>query len=178
LIGPPIVLLLLLTLIANRFLVGYVYSRASVGQTGGLLHLWVLKRFGTLLALQPLLLGLVLLSHRMWGLGGVLVGTAVLVVVLVEAYTTHRMKRPGAKSLSPIARDSIDRFTSAGRPRSRSPKDEEGTSLVSSVPRPARRPRTSIASVLDMMSLTLAVMPSSTRQRGPIPLRKFTSQVQ
>ena len=82
LVAPAAALLLLLTLIgaclmsglllqwrrpnfvilaaAHRFLVGYVYGRTR-SQTGGLLQMWLIQRFGTLLAFQPLVLGLILL---------------------------------------------------------------------------------------------------------------------
>ncbi|KAG8960047.1 hypothetical protein FRC03_007124 [Tulasnella sp. 419] len=170
LIGPPIVLLLILTLVAHRFLVGYVYGRTGVGQTGGLLQLWILRRLGTLLALQPFVLGIILLSRELWGLAGILLGAAFLIVVFMEAYTWYRMRLPGRNSLSPIARDSLENLARATSLRSRSPSKEEGLSLVSSRLTHSRRPRSSMASILDMMSLTLAVMPSTSRTRGPVPL--------
>lgn len=164
-----------LTLIAHRYLISYVYGRTDTGQTGGLLYIWVIRRFATMLCLQPLLLGLIFLTKQLWVLGGVLVGCAVLIVIVVEAYCEWKTRVPKVNSLSPITRDSLDSFRRAqreGLPGAR----EDDMSLLSS--HGARspgdgEPRGSIASVLDMMSLTLAVMPSTSRGRGPIPLREY-----
>lgn len=174
LIGPPIVLLLILSLVAHRYLIGYVYARAGVGQTGGLLHIWLLRRFGTLVALQPLLFGLVILSRRQWALGGILLGTAFAIVVAVEAYAYHKTRLAPRRKLAATTRDALNRFQETARRRAarpRSAKEEEITSNSSAPTQ--RRPRTSMASILDMISLTLAVMPSSTRRRGPVPLGMF-----
>ncbi|KII94048.1 hypothetical protein PLICRDRAFT_101453 [Plicaturopsis crispa FD-325 SS-3] len=174
LIGPPVVVLLFLTLIAHRYLVGYVYGRTH-SQTGGLLQIWLLQRFGTLLALQPLLLGLIFLSRRLWIEGGILAGVAFAVVVFVEGYCNHKTSLPGRRSLSHVTQDSLMTFTEAACPETRSFIDEERTSLVTSSQGPSGRVRRgSMASVLEMMSLTLAVMPSPSQVRGPVPLRTET----
>ncbi|KAJ3557112.1 hypothetical protein NM688_g1642 [Phlebia brevispora] len=90
LVAPAAVLAVLLTLIeaAHRFLIGYVYGRTQ-SQTGGLLWIWLMKRLGTILAFQPLLLGLILLTRRLWIEGGVLCGAASFVFVFVEFYWTR-----------------------------------------------------------------------------------------
>ncbi|KAJ3499739.1 hypothetical protein NLJ89_g10066 [Agrocybe chaxingu] len=163
LIAPAVVLLLLLTLIAHRFLVGYVYARTH-SQTGGLLQLWLLRRFGTLLSFQPILLGLIFLSREFWIEGGILTGTGVFVILFVEAYTTWKTRLPGRNSLSPITRNSLDRFASGADRYLHNETDTLGSSI------PGTRPRGSMASVLEMMSLTLAVMPSSSTYKGPVPL--------
>jgi len=167
-----VVVLLLLTLVAQRYLVGYVYGRVNVGQTGGLMQIWVLHRFATLVALQPLLLGLILLSRRLWGLGAVLLGTAFGIIVAVEIYANHKTKLPSRSKLSPVTKDALERFQNTAQPRTRfrRSKEEEGNGTTITSSPSTRRPRTSIASVLDMISLTLAVMPSTTRRRGPVPL--------
>ncbi|KAI0066505.1 hypothetical protein BV25DRAFT_1820469 [Artomyces pyxidatus] len=171
LVGPAVTLLLFLTLIAHRYLVGYVYGRTR-SQTGGLLQLWLLKRFGTLLAFQPLLLGLILLSRRLWPEGGVLVGSAAFIVVFVESFCAWKLRRPGRKSLSPITASAVDTFAKAAKPGGVI-VDEERDSLVPSSGRAART-RGSLASVLDMMSVTLAVTPSPYQLRGPVPLQTET----
>ncbi|TCD68080.1 hypothetical protein EIP91_011533 [Steccherinum ochraceum] len=171
LLGPAVVLLLLLTLIAHRFLIGYVYGRTH-SQTGGILQLWILKRIGTVLALQPLVLGLILLSRQFWIEGGILCGAALFVVVFVESYCRWKTHLPGRRSLSPLTRDSLDTFLRAARPTVPRDIDEENTSLVSSARN--TRARGSFASVLEMMSLTLAVMPSPSQARGPVPLETET----
>lgn len=156
--------------LAHRFLIGYVYGRTH-SQTGGVLQIWILKRFGTILAFQPLILGLVLLSRELWIEGGVLCGAALFVVVFVESYCAWKTRIPGRRSLSPVTKDALTTFTRAARPSTPRDIDEESTSLVSSTRN--TRARGSFASVLEMMSLTLAVMPSPSQARGPVPLGKL-----
>ncbi|KAF9556409.1 hypothetical protein CPC08DRAFT_778388 [Agrocybe pediades] len=163
LIGPAVVLLVLLTLIAHRFLIGYVYARTH-SQTGGLLQIWLLRRFGTLLSFQPILLGLIVLTLRFWIEGGILIGCGVFVILFVESYAHWKTTLPGRKSLSPITRNSLDTFeTTADKYISEETDTANGSSL------PGTRTRGSMASVLEMMSITLAVMPSS--HKGAVPLQ-------
>lgn len=159
---------------AHRFIIGYVYGRTQ-SQTGGLLHIWIHKRLGTLLALQPLLLGLIILTRRLWIEGGILCGTAFFVVVIVEGYCSWKTRMPGRKSLTPVTNDALDTFMSAAQPTQQRDLEEESTSLVSSA-RNTTRLRGSFASVLEMMSLTLAVGPSPSEIRGPVPLGKDLSR--
>ncbi|KAL1737393.1 hypothetical protein EV714DRAFT_278873 [Schizophyllum commune] len=172
LIAPAVTLLLLLTLVAHRFLVGYVYGRTH-SQTGGLLQIWLLRRFGTVVAFQPILLGLIYLSRELWIEGGILCGVGGAVMLFMEGYATWKTRLPGRKSLSHVTQDSLDRFVEIARPKGRRNVDEESTSLVSGS-RLGQRTRGSLASVLEMMSLTLAVMPSSAEVRGPVPLKTET----
>ncbi|KAJ3936119.1 MAG: hypothetical protein NXY57DRAFT_886512 [Lentinula lateritia] len=169
LIGPAVVVLLFLTLIAHRFLIGYVYAR-TLAQTGGLLQLWLLRRFATLLAFQPILMGLIFLSRRFWIEGGILVGTGCAVILFVETFAIWKTRTPGRRSLSPITNDSLDTFRSAARASKRTSVDEASTGTGA----PGGRTRGSMASVLEMMSLTLAVMPSSSLTRSPVPLQTET----
>lgn len=186
LLGPAVVLLLLLNLIgkarlllgfilhthcsvAHRFLIGYVYGRTH-SQTGGVLQIWIMQRLGTILAFQPLILGLILLSREFWIEGGILCGAALFVVVFVESYCGWKTRLPSRRSLNPMTRDSLNTFMRAARPTAPREIDEESTSLVSSTRN--TRARGSFASVLEMMSLTLAVMPPQAQARGPIPLGK------
>ncbi|KAJ7091404.1 hypothetical protein B0H15DRAFT_234366 [Mycena belliarum] len=173
LIAPAVVVLLLLTLVAHRFLVGYVYARTH-SQTGGLLQIWLLRRFGTLLSFQPILLGLIFLSRKFWIEGGVCVGTGLFVIVFVEVYVSVRTRLPGRRSLSPIARDSLDSFAAHAASTRRRTVDDETASLVSSARRPGHRPRGSMASVLEMMSVTLAVMPPRRPEQVSLPLKTET----
>jgi calcium permeable stress-gated cation channel len=134
----------------------------------------LLRRLGTLLAFQPILLGLILLSRRLWVLGGVLAGVGCAVIVFVEAFAYRRTKLPGRASLSNVTQDSLDTFIAAARSRNHRNIEEEGASLVESTPGvPRARTRGSMASVLEMMSVTLAVTPSPTPSRGPVPLGVF-----
>jgi hypothetical protein len=125
-----------------------------------------------MLCLQPLLLGLILLSRRMWILGGVLAGSALLIVLVVEIYCTWKTREPSVKSLSPVTRESLQMFARAQRRGLPGTREEDGSILSPGAqsPRSDGIMRGSIASVLDMMSLTLAVMPSASRGRGPLPL--------
>lgn len=176
LLGPPLAVLVLLTLVAHRYLVGYVYGRTDRGQSGGLLQLWILRRFGTMLALQPFLLGLILLAFHEWALAGTLLGAATIVALVVEIYTWRKMRRPGVKSLSDASRDSLDDFTREIKSHHHGEKEkalpaaptEEGTS-----PRATRRTLASMASVLDMITRTLALPQAATRPKGPVPLRAY-----
>ena len=129
--------------------------------------MWLLRRFGTLLSFQPILLGLIFMTLKFWIEGGVLIGSGVIVIVFVETYTNWKTRLPGRKYLSPITQDSLDTFASGA---DRYFNNETDTSNGSSIP--GVRTRGSMASVLEMMSLTLAVMPSSSTYKGAVPLRE------
>lgn len=176
LIGPAVLILVLLTLIAHRFLIGYVYGRTDSGQTGGLLQLWIIRRFATLLSLQPLVLALILLSRQYWILGGIMAGIAVAIVVLVEWFCIRTLRKPGVDSLSPVTREALTAFAQSARPQTRNGGSSEKLSVTSTSERKGkgrRHENGSISSVLDMMSITLAVMPGSSRTRPPVPLREY-----
>jgi hypothetical protein len=115
-------------------------------------------------------LGLILLSRRLWPEAGALLGVSVAVALFVELFCSLKMREPGVRSLNPVTRNSLDTFRTAARPTRRRNVDEESVSLVSSDKN--RRSRGSMASVLEMMSITLAVIPSSSQTRGPVPLRE------
>lgn len=151
-----------------------MYGRTH-SQTGGILQIWLLKRLGTILAFQPLVLGLIFLSRRLWIQGGVLCGVALFVAVFVEIYCTWKTRMPGRSSLSKITIDSLETFARSAKPSSSPDSDEESTSLVSSGRN--TRARGSFASILEMMSLTLAVSPSSSHARGPVPLGECVIRV-
>jgi glucan phosphoethanolaminetransferase (alkaline phosphatase superfamily) len=184
LIGPPVVLLLFLTLIgtthasrsapnlteviAHRFLIGYVYGRTR-SQTGGLLQIWLLKRLALLIALQPILLGLILLSRQLWPEGGTLLAAGIVTIIFAEVYTRIKERQPGRGALSPVSRHAIESFRKAAQPVHPTVLDEESPSIVSSGR--AARTRGSFASVLEMMSTTLAVVPTQYQQHGPVPIR-------
>ena len=154
---------------AHRFLIGYVYGRTH-SSTGGLLQIWLLHRLATVLAFQPFVMGLIFLTRRIWVEGGILVGAAVLVIVITEAFCHWRTRLPGRSSLSPITQDSLKTFEESAKPGIGRDVDEESTSLVSSARN--TRARGSFASVLEMMSL-LAVTPSPSETRGPVPLGQW-----
>jgi calcium permeable stress-gated cation channel len=131
----------------------------------------MLRRFGTLLAFQPILLGLIFLTRHIWIEGGVTIGTGVVVILFVEAYTTWKMRLPGRRSLSSSTKESLDMFDDVAKyPQQAVPAVEESNNSSTGA-QSGHRARGSMASVLDMMSQTLAVTPSHSQ--GPVPLRKF-----
>ncbi|KAI9511899.1 hypothetical protein F5148DRAFT_974431 [Russula earlei] len=166
LMGPPVALLVFLTLLAHRFLVCYVYGRTR-SQTGGLLQIWLLKRIASLIALKPISLGLILLSRRLWPEGVALISAGVVTLFFVEFYA-RVSERPGWGTLSPVTLHSLESFRRAAQPNHPTVLDEESASIVSSGR--AARTRGSFASVLEMMSTTLAVVPSHYQLHGPVPL--------
>ncbi|KAG1749760.1 uncharacterized protein EDB91DRAFT_1046857 [Suillus paluster] len=170
LIGPAVVILLLLTLVAHRYLTGYVYAR-TLSETGGLFQIWLLKRLGTLLALQPLLLGSILLSWRFYIEGGVLLGIAIVVAGIVEVHTMHKTRLASLQTLPESTQESLRVFRRALEPNGLTDTDDENHSMITTR---GNRTRGSMASVLEMMSLTLAVMPSASSHRGPLPLQTET----
>jgi hypothetical protein len=149
-----------------------VYGRTR-SQTGGLLQIWLLKRIASLLALQPILLGLILFSRRLWPEGCALVGTGGLTIFFVEVYSRIKERQPGWAALSPVSQHALQSFRKAARPSNPAVLEEESTSIVSSGR--ATRTRGSFASVLEMMSTTLAVVPSQYQRHGPVPLRSSSS---
>ncbi|KAH7886005.1 hypothetical protein F5I97DRAFT_1876997 [Phlebopus sp. FC_14] len=167
LIGPAVAILLFMSLIAHRFLIGYVHVR-TLPQTGALMQIWLLERFGSILALQPLLLGLLLLSRQLWIEGGVLVGLSLLLLVGFELYTAAETRKQGLRTLQSNTRESLEAFSRGAKPSAQVDIGDESTSHLSS--NRAARTRGSMASVLEMMSLTLAVVPPASRNRGPLPL--------
>ena len=149
---------------------GYVYGRTE-SQTGGLLQIWLLKRFATVVSLQPILLGLILLSRRLFVEGGISTGVGVVSILAIEIYAHYKTKQPGKNSLSSATLRALDIFEEQTTEKNTTTaKDIDGSSLGTSAMR--MRSRGSMASVLDMMSLTLAVMPSS-HSRGAVPIGKL-----
>ena len=145
-----------------------MYGRTR-SQTGGLLQIWLLKRLASLIALQPILLGLILLSRRLWPEGGSLVGVGLVTIIFVEVYARLKERRSGRAALSPVSQHALESFRKAAQPAHPTVLDEESTSLVSSGR--VARTRGSYASVLEMMSTTLAVVPTQYQQHGPVPIR-------
>ncbi|KAK2461512.1 hypothetical protein APHAL10511_005975 [Amanita phalloides] len=168
-IGPVAAILLFLTLIAHRYLVGYVYARTH-SQTGGLLQLWLVKRLGTILSMQPILLGLIFLTRKLWIEGCALLGVAVIVVLFVEVYTSRKTRIKRRNVLSPIVQDSLNRFQETATDTGRTYLD--GRETTGDTSGQGTRIRESMASVLDMMSITLAVSPAQFK--GVVPLRTET----
>ncbi|KAF9519867.1 hypothetical protein BS47DRAFT_1357887 [Hydnum rufescens UP504] len=162
LIGPPLVLLLFLTLMVHRYLVGYSPFRSLAAP---LAHSAVC----TLVTLQPFLLGLILLAHRLWALGSLLLCVAVFGLVAVELYAETQTREPDVDSLSLRAWESLDKFVS-----------QVMTGEADLVPYPVQfvaeqqGTRSSMASMLEMIAASLAVGPSASLQSKPVPFPKET----
>lgn len=147
-----------------------MYGRTR-SQTGGLLQIWLLKRLASLIALQPILLGLILLTRKIWPEGSALIAVGVVIIIFVSLYTRIKERQPGRGALSPVALHALESFRKAAQPGRPTLLDEESTSVVSSGR--GARTRGSFASVLEMMTTTLAVMPTQYQQHGPVPIRTF-----
>lgn len=113
------------------------------------------------------------MTRRLFAEGGILVGIGVFSIILVEAFAHWKTRLPGRKSLSTVTVAALDKFQEkAGQDVIIQGSETEGASLVASAPRTRSR-RGSMASVLDMMSFTLAVMPTPHQSRGAVPLGEF-----
>jgi len=108
--GPPVVLLVFLTLVGNlrhflflsesdqRFqpsISSLVMCTARPTRRPDLLQIWLLKRFASPIALQPILLDPILFSRRLWPEGGALVDTGAII-----RYTRIKERRPGQAVLT------------------------------------------------------------------------------
>jgi len=114
-----------------------------------------------------LILDLIFLTRNLWEEAGVLLLTSIIVFMFVEIFCWGKTRQPDARSLSNVTQNSLRDFRATARPSQRRHVDEESISFISSG---RSRVRGSIASVLDMMSLTLAVVPSPSQIRGPVPI--------
>jgi hypothetical protein len=132
------------------------------------MQIWLLKCLASISMLQPLLLGLILLSRQLWIEGGILSGFSLGTLLVVELFTASKSRLRASHYLEPTTRESLKAFSETARSSTYADASNESVGNLSS----PRRVRESIASVLEMMSLTLAVMPPASRHRGPLPLRK------
>lgn len=188
-IGPAVAVLLLLTIIgrlsryhrflknshsfpAHRFNIGYVYGRTDA-TTGGLMQLWLLRRFTTIVTFQPILLGLIFMTRHIFIEGGILVGVGAVTIVATETYTSWKMSVPGMASLNNVTQAALDIFEETATFGLQQGSDSGRTSVASPIQAPRMRTRGSMASVLEMMSLTLAVMPTPQQARGTVPFGTF-----
>jgi hypothetical protein len=158
--------------------VGYAYGRGGVGEHGGALQIWLVRRFASIVGLQPMLLGLIFLSQRIWALGGILVGVGTLLPVATEIYASVRSRDPQGRTLSSADRRALTLFRHISlrttqemntvEEETSNSRGEQG-SVTSRERLTQLRSRGSLASVLEMMSITLATMPSRLRNPLPVP---------
>jgi hypothetical protein len=132
------------------------------------------------MSLQPILLGLIFLSRSLWVLGGILTGVGTFLLISAEVYVMLRIHSADRKQLPNTALQSLTLFqhiasnqrsNSDGETKSSSNIDEQA-SLASRERLSQLRSRGSLASVLEMMSITLATIPSRSRNRLSVPLGK------
>jgi hypothetical protein len=109
LLAIPILLLLFLGLVANRYMVDFVLVERA-GYTGSVIGLWTIRRFGWVLGVQPALYGLILLSRREWALGGASLSVALITDILSELATTRRYRRDTIRRLSASDRKTLDKM--------------------------------------------------------------------
>ena len=109
------------------------------------------------------------MTRRLFIEGGILVGLGAFSILLVEAFAHWKTRLPGRKSLSTVTLTALDKFQEKAALDVKA-TETEGASLVTSAPPRTRSRRGSMASVLDMMSFTLAVMPTPHQSRGAVPL--------
>ncbi|WWD00248.1 hypothetical protein V866_007157 [Kwoniella sp. B9012] len=111
LLAIPILVLLYLSYIANRYMIEHVFVDSSAGYTGTVLALWSVRRFGWVLGFQPLLYGLILLSRNEWAIGGVSIAVAIITVLLSEGLTVLEYKEKRRKDLNGNTRKGLDELS-------------------------------------------------------------------
>lgn len=107
LLAIPILILLYLSFIVVHHQVEYLHAPAK-GFEGATLALWTIRRFGWVLALQPLIYGLIVLSRREWEIGGVSIGVAVITVIISEVVTVGLHRGPSRRKLSFPTKKALD----------------------------------------------------------------------
>ncbi|WWC87156.1 uncharacterized protein L201_002042 [Kwoniella dendrophila CBS 6074] len=100
LLALPIIVLLYLSFIANRYMIEYVFIDSSAGHSNTVLALWTIRRFGWTLSIQPLLYGFILLSRNEWAIGGISIGIAFITVLISEGLTELRYRERRKSDLS------------------------------------------------------------------------------
>ncbi|OCF59137.1 hypothetical protein L486_03638 [Kwoniella mangroviensis CBS 10435] len=156
LLAIPILVMLYLSFIANRYMIEHVFVDSSAGYTGTVLALWHVRRFGWVLKFQPLLYGLILLSRNEWEIGGVSIGVAIITVLLSEGLTVLRFKDKRRKDLNGNTRKALDELSSSMRDT----KKDDGN----------RNERNSRQSDLSLLNRVTALLPGYGRLPDHFPL--------
>jgi hypothetical protein len=96
----PVIILAYLSLIAATWLATHVFCISRGGPSNGKLGLWLVRRLGWAVCLQPAILGLVSLSRRQWIAGGLGLGFALLGLIISETLTfSYGREDPGSEYL-------------------------------------------------------------------------------
>ncbi|TYJ58169.1 hypothetical protein B9479_000993 [Cryptococcus floricola] len=158
LMAIPILLTLYLSFIANRYMVSHVFIDSSGGHLGTLAGLWTVRRLGWVLALGPVLYGLILLSRNEWALAAVSLAVGVIAFLLAETLTFWRVPSPTYNNLKPDTRQALDRAKAF----------QQGSTTDSHLTRvPSRQ------SELSLFRRVAALLPGYTRLPPdcPVPLK-------
>ena len=108
LLAVPIFILAYLSLVVSRYMIERVFVE-RFGYSGAEIGLWMTRRFGWVLGIQPCLYSMIVLSRREWVIGGCALGVAVVVVGISEILTVGRDARSNRPSKS--TREIIERIT-------------------------------------------------------------------
>ena len=164
LLAIPIMLLIILSFIATRYMIDHVFVERSGEYTNAILTLWTLGRFGLLLATQPFLYGLLLLSRREWALGGASLGVAAIALILATLLTVVRFAPPRRRDLPPKTRRLLDDMAAEMR-------QEPPTTARSSQPRRSNSTHRRLSDSSMLLRLA-ALLPGYSRLPPdcPVPL--------
>ncbi|WWC59119.1 uncharacterized protein I303_101667 [Kwoniella dejecticola CBS 10117] len=175
LLAIPILLLLYLSFVANRYMVEHVFVDTSSGYPGILLSLWTVRRFGWTLAIQPALYGLILMSRNEWTLGGIGVGVSVITLMLSEGLTVLRYHDKRRRDLDGGTRKALDDLSNSMRNPKSTSRNLGGSNSVADVngnENENEQIRRSRQSDLSLLNRVQALLPGYSRLPidCPIPL--------
>jgi hypothetical protein len=169
LLALPILILLLLSFMAIRYLATNVWCEVAGGPTSAASAMGIIRTLAWGLCLQPVLFGLVLLSRREWAIGGTSLGLGAVIVMLCEGFMAS--KRPRRKT-TPRSADMLRDLRSAmqHRPPTSSGSTVPSSNLDSNATPPAPRSRrvSNVSTILEMIN---SLLPSVSRLPvRPLPL--------
>ena len=165
LLAIPILILLYLSFVVVHHQVEYLHA-PSKGYEAATLALWTIRRFGWVLALQPLIYGLIVLSRREWEIGGISIGVAVVTVIISELVTAGLHPSPKRNKLSASTQKSLDDISHAMR---HPPVPAQLTRAISGSSSQILRSRQSTSSMLRRLTTLLPGL-SRLPPECPLPL--------
>lgn len=86
------VLLLLLNFLAGRYFSSFVACNID-GETGAMAAIWTLRVCACLVAIAPILLGLVVLGHRQWNVGAISIAIGIAILLIMEGLPRIRRRK-------------------------------------------------------------------------------------
>lgn len=166
LMGLPALLFLGLLFLASRFLATYTDCNLH-GSSGGHLAIGLLWILGRTLCLQPLLLGLVLLSRREWQIGGASVGVAFAGLIVFEVLVRSKCRR---RRIDREDRNQLQSFAQRLKKETVELVDDGTPEPESDLPASDNIRRRSNATIFELMS-DLLIPSDRRRSRGALPLQ-------